>query len=253
MWELDCEESWALKNWCFWTVVLEKALESPLDCKEIQPVHPKGDHWKIMGVHWKDWCWSQNSSTSATSRKELTHWKGPWCWKGLGAGGEGDDKGWDGWMASPTQWTWVWVNSRSLWWAGRPGVLWFMGLQRVGHELSDWTELSWTEYFYCLHSFSFSRMSYIWSPSVYIAFSDWLLSLSNMHLLSLHIFSVTSLVAQMVKNLLVMQETRLWSLGQEDPLEKRMATHSSILAWRIPWREEACGLQSMGSQRVTHN
>ena len=65
-----------------------------------------------------------------------------WCWEGLGAGGEGDDRGWDVWMAPPTQWTWVWVNSRSCWWTGRPGVLWFMGSQRVGH---DWaTELNWT-------------------------------------------------------------------------------------------------------------
>ena len=73
--------------------------------------------------------------------KELTHWKIPWCWEGLGAGREGDDRGWDGWMASPTRWTWVWVNSGSWWWTGRPCVLWFMGLQRVGN---DWvTELNW--------------------------------------------------------------------------------------------------------------
>ena len=79
----------------------------------------------------------------ATSCEELTHWKRLWCWEGLGAGGEGDNRGWDGWMASLTPWTWVWVNSGSWWWTGRPGVLWFMGLQRVGH---DWvTELNWTE------------------------------------------------------------------------------------------------------------
>ena len=72
---------------------------------------------------------------------ELTHWKRLLCWEGLGAGGEGNNRGWDGWMASPTQWTWVWVNSRSWWWTGRPGVLRFMGLQRVGH---DWaTKLNW--------------------------------------------------------------------------------------------------------------
>ena len=68
------------------------------------------------------------------SCEELTHWKRPWCWKGLGAGGEGDDRGWDGWMASLTRWTWVWVNSGSWWWTGRPGVMWFMGSQRVGHD-----------------------------------------------------------------------------------------------------------------------
>ena len=139
MWELDYKESWA-KNWCFWTVVLEKTLESPLDCKEItSPFY----RWSALGVHWKDWCWSWNSNTLATSCKELTHWKRLWCWEGLGAGGEGDDRGWDGWMASPTRWMWVWVNSGSWWWTGRPGVLRFMGSQRVGQ---DWaTELNWTE------------------------------------------------------------------------------------------------------------
>ena len=88
----------------------------------------------LLGVHWKDWCWSWNSNTLATSCEELTHWKRPLCWEGLGAGGEGDDRGWDGWMASLTQWTWVWVNSGSWWWTGRPGVLQFMGSQRVRHD-----------------------------------------------------------------------------------------------------------------------
>ena len=120
-------------------MVLEKTLESPLDCKEIQLVHPKGD----QGARWKDWCWSWNSNTLATSWEELTHWKRPWCWEGLGAGGEGDDRRWDGWMASLTQWPWVWVDSRSWWWTGRPGVLRFMGSQRVVH---DWvTKLNWTK------------------------------------------------------------------------------------------------------------
>ena len=86
-------------------------------------------------------CW--NSNTLATSCEELTHWKRLWCWEGLGAGGEGDDRGWDAWMASPTRWTWVWVNSRSWWWTGRPGVLEFMGSQRVGHNWA--TELNWTK------------------------------------------------------------------------------------------------------------
>ena len=127
-------------NWCFWTVVLEKTLESPLDYKEIQPVHPKGD--QSRGVHWKDWCWGGNFNTLATSWEELTHWKRPWCWEGLGARGEGDDRGWDGWTASPTEWTWVWVNSRSWRWPARPGLLQSMGLQRVGH---NWvTKLNWT-------------------------------------------------------------------------------------------------------------
>ena len=78
----------------------------------------------------------------AISCEELTHWKRLWCWEGLGARGEGDDRGWDGWMASPTRWTWVWVNSGSWWWTGRPGVLQFMGLQSWT-RLSNWTELNW--------------------------------------------------------------------------------------------------------------
>ena len=105
IWELDYKESWEPKNWCFWTVVLEKTLESPLDCKEIQPV---------LGVHWKDWCWSWNSSTLATWCEGLTHLKRPWYWERLRAGGEGDERGWDGWMLSQTQWSWVWVNSGCL-------------------------------------------------------------------------------------------------------------------------------------------
>ena len=97
-----------------------------------------------LGFLWKEWCWGCNSSTLATSCKELTHWKSLWCWEGLGAGREGDDRGWDDWIASLTWWTWVWVNSRSWWWTGRPGVLLFMGSQRVRH---DWaTELNSTEY-----------------------------------------------------------------------------------------------------------
>ena len=93
------------------------------------PGDPTGPFWwrSALGFLWKEWCWSWNSSTLATSCKELTHWKRLWCWEGLRAGGEGDDRGWDGWMASLTQWTWVWMNSGSWWWTGRPGVLRFMG------------------------------------------------------------------------------------------------------------------------------
>ena len=98
----------------------------------------------VLGVHWRDWCWSWNSNTLATSCKQLTHWKRLWCWEGLGTRGEGDDRGWDGWMASSTRWTGVWVNSGSWWWTGRPSVLQFMGLQRVGHNWT--TELNWTLY-----------------------------------------------------------------------------------------------------------
>ena len=85
-----------------------------------------------------------SSNTLATSCEELTHWKRPWCWERLKA--EEKDRGWGGWMASPTQWTWVWASSGSWWWTGRPGVLQLMGSQRVRH---DWaTELNWTDTLY---------------------------------------------------------------------------------------------------------
>ena len=103
--------------------------------------------------------WSWNSNTLATWCEELTHLKRPWCWKRLRAGGEGDDRGWDGWMASPIQWTWVWVNSRSWWWTERPGVLQSMGLQRIRH---DWaTELKTQKphiIFTVLHFLSFAQL-----------------------------------------------------------------------------------------------
>ena len=82
----------------------------------------------LLGVHWKDWCWRWNPNTLATWCEELTHLKRSWCWERLRAGGEGDGRGWDGWMASLSGWTWVWVHSGSWWWTGRPVVLWFIGL-----------------------------------------------------------------------------------------------------------------------------
>ena len=107
MWELDYKEG-SQKNWCFWTVVLGKTLESPLDCKEVKPVHPKGN---------QSWVFIERTDVEAetpilgtTLCEELTHLKRPWCWERLKAGGEGDDRGRDGWMASPTQWTWVWAS-----------------------------------------------------------------------------------------------------------------------------------------------
>ena len=141
MWELDCEEGWVPKNWCFWTVGLEKTLEGPLDSREIQLVHSKGD---------QSWVFIERTDVEAETPilwppdvKSWLIWKDPDCWERLRAGGEGEDRGWDGWMPSPTQWTWVWVDSRSWWWTGRPGVLQFMGLQRLGR---DWAaELNWTE------------------------------------------------------------------------------------------------------------
>ena len=135
MWELGYKESWAPKNWCFWTVVLEKTLESPLDCKEIQPVHPKGSQsWIFIGrtdaeaetpVLWppdvKNWLLRKDSDARKDWRQEE---------KGMT-----EDE-----MASLTQRTWVWINSGNWWWTGKPGMLQFMGSQRVGH---DWaTELT---------------------------------------------------------------------------------------------------------------
>jgi len=139
MWELDYEESWVLKNWCFWIVVLEKTLESPLDCKENQPVHPKGDQsWVFIGRTDVE---AENPNTLAAWCEELTHLKRPWCWERLKGGGEWDNRGWGGWMTSLTQRTWVWVSSESWWWTGKPGMLQSMGSQRLGH---DWaTELNW--------------------------------------------------------------------------------------------------------------
>ena len=135
MWELDCEEGWAPKNWCFWTVVLEKTLESPLDCKrsnqsilkEISPgISLEG---KILKLKLQSFGHLMRRVDSL--EKTLM----------LGGIGGRRRRGWDGWMASPTRWTWVWVNSGSWWWTGRHGVLRFMGSQRVGH---DWaTELNW--------------------------------------------------------------------------------------------------------------
>ena len=118
---------------------------------------------EINSEHSLGRCWSWSSNTLATWREELTHWKRPWCWKRLEAGGEGDDRGWDGWMASLTWWTRVWVISGRWWWTGRPGVLWFTGSQRVGQ---DWaTELNWTESCYC-KNFSFVEENIILSVSL---------------------------------------------------------------------------------------
>ena len=140
IWEWDCKESWALKNWCFWTVVLEKSLKSPLDCKEIQPVHPKGDQSWVFIDHSTDVeaetpiLWPPDMKSGVIGKDT-----------GAGKDWEQEEKGMteDGWMASLTQWTWIWVNSWSWWWTRRPDLLQSVQSQSWT-RLSDWSELNWT-------------------------------------------------------------------------------------------------------------
>ena len=134
----DYKESWVLKNWCFWTVVLEKTLESPLDCKEIQPIHSKGN---------QSWLFTGRTDAEAETPilwppdvKNRLITKDPEAGKDWRQEEKGN-RGWDGWMGSLTRWTWVWANFGSWWRTGKPGVLQSMGSQRVGH---DWaTGLNW--------------------------------------------------------------------------------------------------------------
>ena len=100
----------------------------------------------VLNIHGKDWCWSSN--TLATRYEEPPHWKRSWCWERMRAGGEGDDKGWDGWMPSPTRWTWVWTSSGRWWRTGKPGVLQSMGSQRVRHK---WATEQQQQHINCRH------------------------------------------------------------------------------------------------------
>ena len=125
-WRID-----AFELWCW-----SKTLENPLDCKETKPVNPKGNQPWIFIRRTDGWSWSSN--TLATWCEELTYWIRPWCWERLRAGGEGDNRGWNGWMASPTGWTWVWASSGSLWWTRKPGLL-----QPLGSH--NWGQLDTTE------------------------------------------------------------------------------------------------------------
>ena len=141
------KESWALKNWCFWTVVLEKTLcwlrESPLDYKEIQQVNSKGNQsWIFIGST------DVEAETPILWPPDMKSWhlKRPWCCERLKVGGDGDDRGWDDWMASLTQWAWAWVDFGSWQWTGRPGVL--QSTPGVMKSQTRWaTELNWTESF----------------------------------------------------------------------------------------------------------
>ena len=130
MWELDHKEGWALKNWCFWIVVLERILESPFVSKELKPVHPKGN---------QPWIFIERTDAEAEvpkfwppDVKSWLIWKRLWYWERLR---QKEKRGGDGWMASPTQWTWVWINSRRWWRTGKPGMVHSMELERVWHDL----------------------------------------------------------------------------------------------------------------------
>ena len=115
IWELNYKESWVPKNWCFWTVVLKKTLRVPWTARRSSLSQRRS----VLGVHWKDWYRSCNSNTLATWCEELTHLQRHWCWERLKSEGEGDDRGWDGWMASLIRWTWVWASSGIWWWIDR--------------------------------------------------------------------------------------------------------------------------------------
>ena len=135
-WRIDIFELWCWRRllWVPWTA--KRSNQSIIK-----------DPKSVLNFLWKDWCWSWNSNTLAIWCEELTHWKRPWCWERFKEGGEMDDRGWDGWMASLTQWTWVWASSGSWWWTGKPCMLQSMGLQSQT-RLIDWTELnSFTRHF----------------------------------------------------------------------------------------------------------
>ena len=156
-WRIDAFELWCWRRLLRVPWIARRSNQSIL--KEISP-----------GVHWKYWCWSGNSNSLATWCEELTHLKRPWCWERLRAGGEGDDRGWDGWMASPTWWTWICMDFGSLWWTGRPGVLQFMGSQGVGH---DWvTELNWITYL-PLSPSAYESLPFCTAPRRTLLFTEW--------------------------------------------------------------------------------
>ena len=124
----------------------------------------------VLNIHWKDWCWSWNSNTLATWCEELTLWKRPWCWERLKVAGEGDNRGWDGWIASPTQWTWVWVSSRSWWRTGKPGMLQSAGSQRVGLKWA--TELNWMKIIATSFKSSHAHTAALSAPNLQHATAD---------------------------------------------------------------------------------
>ena len=163
----ECQRIDAFELWCWWRLLrvpwtARRSNQSIL--KEISP-----EYW-LEGLILK-----LKLQVLGHLTREQTHWKGPWCWERLKAGGEGDDRGWDGWMASPTRRTWIWASSGSWWWTGRPGVLQSMGSQRVRH---DWeTELNWdhSPLGSSVHGVSQTNMLE-WAASCYSRRSSWLIA-----------------------------------------------------------------------------
>ena len=144
MWKLDYKEIWVPKNWCFWTVLLEKSLESPLDCKEIKPVNPKGNQpWIFIGRT------DAKAETLILWPPDVKNWlirKGPDARKYWRQEENGmRERGWDRRMASPTWWAWVWVNSGNWWLTGQPGMLQSTGSQSWTW-LSNWPD--WTDHIF---------------------------------------------------------------------------------------------------------